>query len=104
MIDVKQATKRAIQFLREMYDEKLCTDIQLEEVELKDLPFSRNETGTSDSPSRRWLITLSFRRPVSSETLKVSEEIGVKLPREYKTFEIDGQTGEVYAMRIREVG
>lgn len=92
MIDVKQAVNIAVDFFRDMYAKESYADLRLEEVEF-----------LIDSPER-WLVTLSFTRPVSTETEQLASTIGVQLPREYKVFEINAESGQVYSMRIREAG
>lgn len=77
-IDVKKAVKIASQYLNGLYGQSIG-NTRVEEVELDD------EDGV-------WLITLSF---VDIDDL-VPERI-------YKTLEIDLETGQVLAMRIREV-
>ena len=73
MIDVKTAVRNANDFLRSMYS---GGEVRLEEV-------IRN-----DGPPPSWLITLSF----------------IEFPsREYKQLEVDAETGEVKAMRIRQL-
>lgn len=76
-IDVKQAVKSASQYLNRLYGRSIG-NTRVEEVELDD-----NED---------WLITLSF---VDTEDL-VPERV-------YKSLAIDSETGEVLAMRIRDV-
>lgn len=75
-INVKEAVTIAIDSLVARYDLRPTERPRLEETIL-------GENG-------RWFITLSFK------------QLGVFDLREYKTFEIDGKSGEVVAMRIRE--
>jgi hypothetical protein len=77
MIDVKKAVKLASQYLNGLYRDGIDS-IRLEEVEIDD--------------ADNWLITVSF---VDLNDLAPE--------RIYKTLEIDSETGEVLAMRIREV-
>ena len=84
MIPVKDAVARAVQFALDTLEPPRISDLLLEEVESK-------VVGGQDV----WLITLSMPRP------------GVFGPspraRDYKTFTLDGETGEVLSMKIREV-
>lgn len=76
-IDVKKAVKTASQYLKVLYGNTMANS-RVEEVEVDE--------------DDDWLITLSF---VDMEDL-VPERV-------YKTLVIDSETGEVLAMRIREV-
>jgi type III secretion system FlhB-like substrate exporter len=76
-IDVKKAVKIASQYLKVLYGNTMA-NARVEEVEVDE--------------NDDWLITLSF---VDIEDL-VPERV-------YKTLAIDSETGEVLAMRIREV-
>lgn len=62
-------------------------DLRLEEVELSE-------------DKNFWLITLGFERPVKNKTPLA--EIAI-MSREYKIFRVNSQTGEVEAMKIRQV-
>jgi hypothetical protein len=77
-IDVKQAVKIATQYLKKLYGSQSISNIRLEEVELDD------EEGN-------WLITISF---IDTDDL-IPERV-------YKVLEIDANTAEVIAMRMRE--
>ena len=76
-IDVKKAVKSASQYLTGLYRTSIG-NLRVEEVEIAD--------------DEDWLITVSF---VDFNDL-VPERI-------YKTLEIDSETGDVLAMRIRDV-
>jgi len=76
-IDVKKAVKSASQYLSGLYRTSIG-NLRVEEVEIDD--------------DEDWLITVSF---VDFNDL-VPERI-------YKTLEIDSETGDVLAMRIRDV-
>ena len=86
MLDVKQATKLATDYLTSLYDQQLSTSdaIRLEEVEL-----------TEDE--KYWLITLSFQSVNPTGTIFFPPR------REYKVFRINAETGELQSMKIREV-
>lgn len=81
MIDAKQAVQIAKQKAVEMLNQ---SPINLEELE--------RETYKGRDV---WSITLSFQREPSIFPLGE--------PREYKRFLIDAETGELVAMKIREV-
>lgn len=74
MIDVKKAVQLASDYLKMLYDD--ASDIRLEETEFL------------DGPPERWAVTLSFQQFPT---------------RLYKLFEIDANSGEVRAMRIRQI-
>lgn len=94
-IDVRGAVMAAKKYFEDVQDMigNTIDDILLEEVEL--------------SENRRfWYVTLGFSRPKSrTERSLIPESIslGIKYEREYKTFTIDADTGEVQSMKIREV-
>jgi hypothetical protein len=77
-VDVKQAVKIATQYLKKLYGAQSISNIRLEEVEFND------EEGS-------WLITISF---IDTDDL-IPERV-------YKVLEIDADTAEVIAMRMRE--
>ncbi|MGI9104681.1 MAG: hypothetical protein ACR2G4_00370 [Pyrinomonadaceae bacterium] len=85
MIDVKQATQSATNFISGLYSTEVISNSMLEEVEL-------SEDG------KYWLITLSFSAPSSSVSLLFSSG-----GRRYKIFKVDTDTGEVVSMKIREL-
>jgi hypothetical protein len=90
MIDVRTAVNAAYGYLKSLQDimDSSLPDLRLEEVELsEDKSF--------------WLITLGFDKPEKSlsnifNTSRTSERV-------YKLFKVNSQTGEVEAMKIREV-
>lgn len=84
MITVREAAEKAAQFAKGVLDEVRSKELRLEEVEIKSTP-----------DGNRWLITLSMPQ-INSFGFPQRE-------REYKTFFVDGETGEVLAMKIREL-
>lgn len=54
-----------------------------------------------EADGKHWYITLGYDVPPQGLTDFFGQ--GAKLPREYKIFKIDGSTGEVLSMKIREV-
>jgi len=84
MIDIKEACRRAIEYLERLYpDQEL--DAALEEAELTD-------------DDRYWLVTLSVKRvtPVGGAGESVFGE-----NRTYKIFKLLAETGEVRSMKMR---
>lgn len=99
MIDIKTAVNAAYEYiksLQEMMGSSLG-DLRLEEVELsEDKSF--------------WLITLGFNIPKKPPKSRLEDLIPMSLAstsvlyeREYKLFKVNSQTGEVEAMKIRQV-
>jgi hypothetical protein len=82
-IDVKQAVERAQKYLNDFYPGIKGT--LLEEIEF-------------DNVSQQWWITLSFFDPDGMPTGLLS-----LMTRKYKVFKIDAQSGEVLAMKIRQI-
>jgi hypothetical protein len=76
MIPAKEAAQRAKEYLRDLLDSVFS--VALEEVEM-----------TEDG--RNWLVTLSYSEEPFQRSVK------------YRTFTIDSQTGEVRAMKIRQL-
>jgi hypothetical protein len=91
MIDVKQAVQAAESYARALFPESELRHLRLEEVD-------RSEDGN------RWHITLGWVEPAVSGSGIVFSAGAQKLPRVYKLFEIDAETGEVTSMKIRDVG
>ncbi|MEH2012891.1 hypothetical protein [Nostoc sp.] len=99
MIDIKTAVNAAYEYiksLQEMMGSSLG-DLRLEEVELsEDKSF--------------WLITLGFNIPKKPPKSRLEDLIPISLAstpvlyeQEYKLFKVNSQTGEVEAMKIRQV-
>jgi hypothetical protein len=85
MIAVKDAVASAMAFAKELLGTERASRLQLEEVE---------ESATLGG-SEKWLITLS---------MPATNAIGfLGNTREYKTFTVDGQTGKVLSMKIRQL-
>lgn len=85
MLNVKEATEKAWNYLLELYGNRI-SNLQLEEVEL-------SEDGG------HWLITLSYN-PASHFDVVMNPKIN----RDYKVFKINSNTGDILYMKIREVG
>lgn len=86
MIEAKEATKNAVKYLNQMIPK--ASNILLEEVEK-----------VSHKGKSAWSITLSFQLP-PGEMSTLSFAMG---RREYKSFLIDGSTGSVISMKIRQL-
>jgi hypothetical protein len=84
MINVKEATDKAKEYLVNFYPE--AENVLLEEVEL-----------TADKAY--WMVTLSFEGITSS----VASSLLVGKSVLYKIFRIEAETGEVISMRIRDI-
>ena len=91
MIDVKQAVQSAEAYARELYRGDELRHLRLEEVE-------RSDDG------RSWYVTLGWVEPAVSSNALVIGGGFQKLPRVYKVFEVDAETGVVQSMKIRDVG
>ncbi len=81
MINVNEAAEKAAEYFTDLYHDQF-TNVLVEEVE---------RTGGY------WLITLGYDRPPGLP------QFVRKGPRAFKVFKVDGETGEVISMKIREV-
>ncbi len=81
MISVKEAAEKAGEYFTDLYHDQFA-NVLLEEVERSD---------------GYWLITLGYDRPPALP------QFVRKGPRAFKVFKVDGETGEVISMKIREV-
>ena len=92
-MDLRTAVDTANNAIRQLYPPDMLEDLLLEEVERREV-----------SPSRSyWYVTLGFDR-----IRRNTEETAGILPkrvdyRTYKQFQIDDESGEVLAMRDREL-
>jgi hypothetical protein len=90
MIDVKQAVHSAAAYARELFGDTELRHLRLEEVEL--------------SPDgQRWKVTLGWVDPAVTQPVLAFNQGIQKLPRVYKLFVVDAESGEVGSMKIREV-
>lgn len=80
LLEAKQAAKIAADYAKALFPD--IRDIALEEIELSD-------------DGSLWFITLSFREERS--------KIPSIAPLKYKIFKVKRDTGEVVAMKIREL-
>ncbi|MGA2182044.1 MAG: hypothetical protein ABSH47_03380 [Bryobacteraceae bacterium] len=81
MIDVKQAVQASARFAESILGPERAQQMLVEEVER---PEDRGS----------WVITLSL--PASGLAI-------IRGEKEYKTFVVDGETGEVLSMKIRQL-
>lgn len=91
MIDVRTAVNAANNYLLSIQD--IMGDLQdmrLEEVE-------------PSEDKRYWLITLGFDVPAKAQSTLEMFNYSRKHERKYKLFKVNSETGEVEAMKIREV-
>jgi hypothetical protein len=83
MIPIKEAVEKAVGFARGVLEPTRTNTILLEEVE-----------ASAVGESEVWRITLSLPDP--------DYPLSFAGRRQYKTFTVDGQTGEVLSMKIRQ--
>jgi hypothetical protein len=95
-IDVKEAVRISLEYIKKLYEnQESLRDLRLEEVELIE----------DEGPDPFWLVTLSFTRPTPEPVSALAQIVapqGNKYYRVYKTFHIDAISGKVKAMKIRE--
>lgn len=89
MIPIELAVGNAVQFAKKVLEPGRSGEMLLEEV----------DTEVVDNRPV-WLITLSVPRPKPTG-LTLGNMASVIGDRQYKTFTVDGQTGEVLSMKIR---
>jgi len=77
----KDAAMKAKQYFEEIYGPR--TDLTIEEIE-------------TDEPRKHWFITLGYMEQPAVPFAIMPRKV-------YKRFTIDASTGEVLAMKIREV-
>ncbi|MEW6130425.1 MAG: hypothetical protein AB1757_25550 [Acidobacteriota bacterium] len=92
MIGVKEAVSIALDNLSDFYStaKDQFKDILLEEVELSD-------------DKKYWRITIGFTRPVEAANILDVALRSKSYERDYKTFEIEADSGTVRSMKIRKV-
>jgi len=85
MINVKEAVQKAAEYFTDLYPRRFA-NVLVEEIERRG----------SD-----WLITLGYDD--GADLSDAFSQIQKKYRRRFKLFQIDGETGEVKSMKIREV-
>lgn len=86
MIDVNEASERAVRHLKDLYPDQDLGKILFEEAELTD-------------DDRFWIITLSFKSPVAAGGVGRSVFVG---DRSYKVFKLLAENGEIRSVKNRE--
>jgi hypothetical protein len=87
MLEVKEVVKTATDYIHTLFPERQIPELRLEEVEL-----------TADG--QYWEVTLSFVVHEPTAYLSLGDAART---REYKTFRINAETGQVQSMKIRKV-
>jgi hypothetical protein len=91
MVTIKEATENATAFAKAALGAERTRSIRLEEVE-----------STAADGEEAWLITLSMLAE-ADDPLPNPATIFARPKREYKTFKVLKQNGDVTSMRIREL-
>lgn len=93
-VDVKEAVRRALAYLRDLYSDEALPNLRLEEVELSD-------------DGRHWLITYGFTAAEQDiESNGLWSTVGgstTRQRRDYKLIQVDAETGVPLSMKIRPV-
>lgn len=93
MVSIKEATERAMAFARDVLGHERTVGLRLEEIE-----------SITEDDEDAWLITLSM--PIPDDELggftAIADAFGTR-NRQYKSFIVHKQSGEVKAMRIRKL-
>ncbi len=90
-MDVKDAVKKALSYVAEVFEEDRPENIGLEEVVLND-------------ETNQWEITVGFSRPWDYPKPGVLTNMQPQHPkRRYKIVTIDNDSGEVKSIKIREI-
>jgi hypothetical protein len=82
VIGIKEAVQKAADYFTDLYPRRF-TNVMVEEIEQTD---------------GDWLITLGY-----DDVPDVFSQLAKKTTRRFKLFKIDGETGDVISMKIREV-
>ena len=97
-INVKDAVRIAVEYVRGLYAPEELLDLRLEEVEL-------SESG------KYWLVTLGFVPEIKKQQRPIEPAAGgllsmlrsQDLEREYKVVKINATSGDVQSMKIRQL-
>lgn len=95
MIDLRNAVKAAYDYLRSLQD---MMGHQLENLRLEEVELSEDKNF--------WLITLGFDGNFIINNSMAVAALGMSTQerrREYKLFKVNSQSGEVEAMKIRQL-
>ena len=97
MIDVREAIKSAMEYVKDIYSgQRELTDLALEEVVLAE-------------DESEWLVTVGFQA-IGYRYESGGDRGGLfpthggwqRTPREYKVVQVDAHTGKIRSMRMRE--
>lgn len=88
MVAVKDAATNAISFVRDLLADEKVGDFQLDEV----IP---------SSDQRHWLVTVGFTRTREMGTIPILDFVPIRI-HDYRVVEVDKETGEPLAMRLRD--
>jgi hypothetical protein len=104
MLDVKEAVKITSEHLVNLIGQDVSSSMRLEEVEMLEEGGPPAEIIDHVDPddydswvAKYWLITLSYL-PATPNPLIAGES-----QRQYKSFKINAETGELVSMKIRQV-
>ncbi len=101
MVSVKEAVAKAIEFAQSILAQSVLDPVRISELRLEEVEM------TKVNGEDAWSITLSMLRPQSPlEQVAAATQLTALLgnrPREYKTFAVNSQTGQVLSMKIREL-
>jgi hypothetical protein len=86
MINVNEASEKAIEHLKKLYPDYDLGKILFEEAEVTD-------------DDRFWIITLSYKSPVAAGGVGKSVFVG---DRSYKVFKLLADNGEIRSVKTRE--
>jgi len=90
-MNVKDAVKKAIDYIAEVFESE-----QLENIGLEEVTLNENEG--------MWQVTVGFSRPWDHQKSGLIAAVQVLNPtRQYKIVKIDNETEEVKAITIREL-
>ncbi|MDZ7666633.1 MAG: hypothetical protein U5K27_15155 [Desulfotignum sp.] len=83
MINVNEASTRAIEHLKKLYPDHDLGEIVFEEAEITD-------------DDRFWIVVLSYKSPISASGVGKSMFVG---DRGYKVFKLLAETGEIRSVK-----
>ncbi len=92
MISMQEAVKAARDYARQLYPEEELKGLRVEEIE-------------SSPDDKIWYVTLGWVEPAIREVGGfggLTNLAVAALPRVYKVFEVDGETGRVGSMKMRD--
>jgi len=87
-MDVKEAVKKAIEYVSDIFEPEQPQNIGLEEV-----VFNEDENA--------WEVTVGFSRPWDHPKSVLATQ-SLNPTRQYKVVKIDNESGEAIAIKIRE--